>query len=236
MAEPASPPPPENGNGEQTPNGNGNGAQQNRLDRGATRGGRVQANTWAAGALMGLGLLVGLWFLVGGEEEERGPHTRRAAVNPDEAPTVSAQLPDPEPDPPLLTRGEEKETPTTPDIDPFAEERMRMLLARVRRLQQEQEQRRRSKVLAFSSTAGLKAAAGTAGLPPADPRAGAGGRHQYPAGGCGAGGRHARRGGAGAADHRLHHHGGHGDCRGARNGHQFDPAGHGPGGERGRCV
>ena len=161
MAEPASPAPPENGNG----------AQKNRLDRGATRGGRVQANTWAAGALIGLGLLVGLWFLVGGEEEERDTHTRRAAVNPDEAPTVPAQLPPSEPGPPPLTGREQPELPTTPDIDPFAEERMRMLLARVRRLQQEQEQRRRSKVLAFSSTAGLKAAAVTpaavtAGLPP----------------------------------------------------------------------
>ena len=159
MAEPASPAPPENGNG----------AQQNRLDRGATRGGRVQANTWAAGALMGLGLLVGLWFLVGGEEEERDTHTRRAAVNPDEAPAVSAPDPPSEPGPPPLTRPPLPETPPTPEIDPFAEERMRMLLARVRRLQQEQEQRRRSKVLAFSSTAGLKAAAVTAGLPPADP-------------------------------------------------------------------
>ena len=156
MAEPASPAPPENGNG----------AQKNRLDRGATRGGRVQANTWGAAALIGLGLLVGLWFLVGGEEEERDTHTRRAAVNPDEAPTVPAQLPPSEPGPPPLTGREQPELPTPPDIDPFAEERMRMLLARVRRLQQEQDQRRRSKVLAFSSTAGLKAAAVTAGLPP----------------------------------------------------------------------
>ena len=114
---------------------------------------------------------MGLWFLVGGEEEERDTHTRRAAVNPDEAPTVPAQLPPSEPGPPPLTGREQPELPTPPDIDPFAEERMRMLLARVRRLQQEQEQRRRSKVLAFSSTAGLKAAAVTpaavtAGLPP----------------------------------------------------------------------
>ena len=159
MAESESPPP-ENGNGE----------QNNRLDRGATRGGRELPNTWVAAALLGAGLLVGLWFLVGGEEEERDGQAQRAAVNPGDAPEVRQPATDTPPDLPAQDRQQEETSPP-PDLDPFAEERMRMLLARVRRLQQEQEQRRRSKVLAFSSTAGLKAAAVTpaavtAGLPP----------------------------------------------------------------------
>ena len=163
MADPASPPPPEHGNG--------NGEQNNRLERGATRRGRVQPNTWGAAALMGAGLLLGLWFLFGGEDEKPDLETRRAAVNPDDAPAVPVQRPAPEPDPPPIARPALPETPTTPEIDPFAEERMRILLARVRRLQQEQDQRRRSKVLAFSSAAGLQntaatPAAGTDGLPP----------------------------------------------------------------------
>ena len=117
---------------------------------------------------------MGLSLFLGGEDEEPGlDKPSRAAVNPGDAPDGAPTRPGHSIQPPrLLTRGEEKETPTTPEIDPFAEERMRMLLARVRRLQQEQDQRRRSKVLAFSSAAGLKNAAATpaavtAGLPPA---------------------------------------------------------------------
>ena len=163
MADPESSPPPENGNG--------NGEQQTRLDRGATRRGRVQPNTWGAAGLISAGLLMGLWFFLGGEDEEPGSQTRRAAVNPAEAPTVRQPDPGPEPDLLPLDRGAEQETATTPDFDPFAEERMRILLARVRRLQQEQDQRRRSKVLAFSSATGLQNAAATPaavpdGLPP----------------------------------------------------------------------
>ena len=161
MAEPESPTPPENGTGE----------QHNRLERGATRRGRVKANLWGAAALLVAATLVGLSLFLGGEEEERDGQAQRAAVNPGDAPDVRQPESFVPFSPPLLTRGEEKETPTTPEIDPFAEERMRILLARVRRLQQEQDQRRRSKVLAFSSAAALPGAtatpaAVTAGLPP----------------------------------------------------------------------
>ena len=159
MAEPESPPSPENGNGE----------QNHRLDRGVTRRGRVKANLWGAVGLLGAATLVALSLFLGGEEEERDGQPQRAVVNPGTAPDVRQPATDTPLDLPALDRQQE-ETATTPEIDPFAEERMRILLARVRRLQQEQDQRRRSKVLAFSSPAGLKAAAvtpaaGTAGLP-----------------------------------------------------------------------
>ena len=61
MAEPGYPTPPENGSRD----------ENNRLDRGPTRPGRLKSNTWGAAALIGAALLLGLWIILGGEEEER---------------------------------------------------------------------------------------------------------------------------------------------------------------------
>ena len=159
MAEPESPRPP----------GNGTGAQQTRLERGTTRRGRTQVNLWGAAALLGAAVLVGLSLFLGGEDEERSAQSPQRPMNPDEAPTVRQPAPDPDPTLPPLDRQHTEETPTTPELDPFAEERMRILLARVRRLQQEQDQRRRSKMLAFSSGAAVQNAAAPAAAAPADP-------------------------------------------------------------------
>lgn len=157
MAEPESPTPPENGSRD----------EKNRLDRGPTRPGRLQSNTWGAAALMGAALLLGLWIILGGEEEEPDRPGRRQTLNPNAAPAIPQpplepeQLPARPPPPPPPT--------PPPEIDPLAQERLRILLARVRRLQQEQDQRRRSKMLAFSSTAALRGAAVTPATAPAGP-------------------------------------------------------------------
>ena len=146
---------------------NGTGAEHHRLDRGATRRGRLKPNTWVAAGLLVAAVVLALFLFLGeDEEEERDGQSRRAAVNPDEAPTVRQPAQPRQPPLPPRTRDEEQQPATTPEIDPFAEERMRILLARVRRLQQEQDQRRRSKVLAFSSTAAVQSAAATSAAVP----------------------------------------------------------------------
>ena len=159
MAEPEAPEAPENGNDQ----------EQTRLNRGATLRGRVKANTWGAAAFFGLALVVVLWLLLGGEDEESGRQRRAQTVTPTEAPTVP--LPPSEPDPaPVLPRPlPEPDPPPGPEIDPLAEERLRMLLARVQRLQREQDQRRRSKMLAFSNAGPVNAAAATPVATPAGP-------------------------------------------------------------------
>ena len=139
---------------------NGNGEENNRLDRGATRRGRLKPNTWQAAVLMGGGLLLGLWLIFGGEDDTPDRAERAGAVNPNDAPPVPLPPPEPEPDPPPPMQRQPLPDPP-PTLDPLAEERMRILLARVRRLQQEQDQRRRSNMLAFSSAAGLKNTAAT---------------------------------------------------------------------------
>ena len=157
MAEPESPTPPENGNGE----------EKNRLDRGATRRGRLKSNTWGAAALTGAALLLGLWMILGGEEEERGRQGRQQMLDPNDAPVIPQ--PPPEPVQPPAPPPPPPPPAPPPEIDPLAQERMRILLARVRRLQQEQDQRRRSKMLAFSSSAAMRGAAVTSAAPPAGP-------------------------------------------------------------------
>ena len=157
MAEPEAPETPENGNGEEREN--------TRLNRGATLRGRVKANTWGAAAFFGGALVVVLWLLLGGEDEERGRQRRAQTVSPDEAPAVPQPPPEPDPAPALPRPLPEPDPAPGPEIDPLAEERMRMLLARVQRLQREQDQRRRSNILTFSSGAGITEAAASATVP-----------------------------------------------------------------------
>ena len=156
MAEPEAP---------ETPEENGNGEENTRLNRGATRRGRTQANIYAAAGLIGGALLLFLWFLLG-DEEESGRQRRPQTVNPAEAPTVPPPPPEPAPAPPPPPP---PEPDPGPEIDPLAEERLRLLLARVQRLQREQDQRRRSKMLAFSSTTAVKEAAAAAAAGPETP-------------------------------------------------------------------
>ena len=157
MAEPESPTPPENGSRD----------ENNRLDRGPTRPGRLKSNTWGAAALIGAALLLGLWIILGGEEEERDRPGRRQTLNPNDAPVIPQSPLEPE-QPPAPPPPPPPPTPP-PEIDPLAQERMRILLARVRRLQQEQDQRQRSKMLAFSSAAAMRGAAITPATAPAGP-------------------------------------------------------------------
>ena len=160
MAEPEAP---------ETPEENGTGEEPTRLNRGATRRGRTQANIYAAAGLIGGALLLFLWFLLG-DEEERGRPRRPQTVTPAAAPTVPPPPePAPAPPPPPPPPPPDPAPDPGPEIDPLAEERLRILLARVQRLQREQDQRRRSKMLAFSSTAAVTAAAAPAAAGPETP-------------------------------------------------------------------
>lgn len=155
MAEPEAPEAPENGNGE----------EHTRLNRGATRRGRVTPNTWGAAALFGGGLLLVLWLLLGGRDDERDEQQRVGPIRPDDAPAIAPPPEEEEPEPQPIVQQVIQQRPETPSIDPLAEERLRMLLARVQRLQREQDQRRRSDILTFSSGAAIKEAAAAAALP-----------------------------------------------------------------------
>ena len=151
MAEPEAPEAPDNGNG--------NGEETNRLNRGTTLRGRIKPNTWVAAACFGTGAVLLLWMLFGGGENDRRPDLEDGELRAGEAPEVPRTEPDPAPPPLPPSPPEEPPLTAPPAIDPLAEERMRMLLARVQRLQREQDQRRRSNMLAFSSAAAVNAAA-----------------------------------------------------------------------------
>lgn len=149
---------------------NGNGEENTRLNRGATRRGRVTANTWGAAALFGGGLLLVLWLLLGSGDEEQDHAQQAGPLRPEDAPAIDPPPEEEESAPPVVVQPVilPHSEPETPAIDPLAEERLRMLLARVQRLQREQDQRRRSDILTFSSAGPITeaAAASAAQAPP----------------------------------------------------------------------
>ena len=123
-------------------------APGHRVERNLTALGRSQISANKRG-LMGATLVVCLgvgywiWSSIGEEEEkEARPQTvsvQDAPVVSPRAVTIPARLPVVE---------------LTPEIavDPFAEERTRLMIARIKRLQKEMDQRRRSKMLVVSET------------------------------------------------------------------------------------
>ncbi len=161
MAEPASPRPP------------GNGDENNSIDRTATPlRGASRPNVGAAVFVFALILVAGLWYAFSGEEKV-GPDGRPRTVDPPDPaviPLPSAPppiaAPPPSPSPPL----------TTPAVDPLAEQRARLLVNRIQRLQKEMDERRESKMLVVSGRSsarpGVTPASQAAGPAPAG-RAGA---------------------------------------------------------------
>ena len=153
MAEPESPRP-DNDNGENT----------TRIDRDMTPlRGPMKPNIPLALGAAGIILAGGLWFVLwrageGGEEE------RIQRVHPQEAqPMTLAReetpltLPAPPPSSPTVLH--------QPPVDPLAEQRARLLLARIQRLQKEMDDRRRSKMLVVSDTSTAWPGATPAALP-----------------------------------------------------------------------
>ena len=123
---------------------------KNRLDRDATPlRGPNRPPLLAAGLTCGAILLVGMWFVLGGEEEV-GPTDRPQAVDPAEPSVVLVQPP--EQPAPLPVQADPAPAPVPPAVDPLDEQRARLLLARIQRLQQELDKRRRSKMLVMSHT------------------------------------------------------------------------------------
>jgi len=137
MAEPASPRPPDNGD-------------ENHLDRAATPlRGAARPNIGLALAVFAVILVGGLWWALSGEEEF-GPDGRPRSVtaqdpaviplppaSPQQPPAPLTPPPPPPPAPPVV-------------VDPLTEERARLLLQRIRRLQKEMDDRRGSKMLVVS--------------------------------------------------------------------------------------
>ena len=122
---------------------------KNRLDRDATPlRGPNRPPLLAAGLTCGTILVVGMWFVLGGEEEV-GPADRPQAVDPAEPSVVLVPPPEPAPPPVQPTP---PPAPVPPAVDPLDEQRARLLLARIQRLQQELDKRRRSKMLVMSHT------------------------------------------------------------------------------------
>ena len=145
---------------------NGNGEQHTRLNRGTALRGRLKPNTWGAVGLFGLALGVALWLLLGSGEDAGEQARQQGPLRPEAAPAVPLPEPEPEPDPSPTVPQQLHQPAPPPIIDPLAEERLRMLLARVQRLQREQDQRRRSEILTFSSGAAIKEAAAAPAVPP----------------------------------------------------------------------
>ena len=123
---------------------------KNRLDRDTTPlRGPNRPPLLAAGLTCGAILIVGMWFVLGGEEEV-GPTDRPQAVDPAEPSVVL--VPPPELPAPLPVQPDLAPAPAPPAVDPLDEQRARLLLARIQRLQQELDKRRRSKMLVMSHT------------------------------------------------------------------------------------
>ena len=126
-----------------------------RLDRTTTPlRGPVQRNMPLALALFGTVLLAGLWMLLGGREDEVGPTGRPQAVEPAEPSVIPVPRPAEPPAPPAQPPPPPPPAPPAvpPAVDPMAEQRARLLLARIQRLQKELDDRRRSKILVVSHT------------------------------------------------------------------------------------
>ena len=155
MAEPASPRPPDNGD-------------DTHLDRTATPlRGTARPNVGAAALVFVVILVGGLWYALTGEEEF-GPDGRPRAVDPQD-PAVIPLPPAPPQQPPAALAPPPPAPPVvlTPTVDPLAEERARLLLQRIRRLQKEMDDRRGSKMLVVSgrptAAPGGPSSGGTAG-------------------------------------------------------------------------
>ena len=152
MAEPESPRP-DNGTGETT----------NRIDRDMTPlRGPMKPNMGVAFGVASILLVVGLWFVLW-RAEDSGPEERARQVDPEEAQPLIA--PREEPTHPLILP-QQREAPVVEQapVDPLAEQRARLLLARIRRLQKEMDDRRRSKMLVVSDTSAAPPGAAPAAL------------------------------------------------------------------------
>ena len=153
MAEPESPRPPDNGD-------------ENTLDRTATPlRGAARPNMGLALLVGGVILVGGLWYALSGEEEF-GPDGRPRSVDPQDPAVIP--LPPAPPQQPPATPAPPAPPPLTPAVvvDPLAEERARLLLARIRRLQKEMDDRRESRMLVVSARATPGAGAPAAGQAP----------------------------------------------------------------------
>ena len=137
MAEPASPRPPDNGD-------------ENHLDRTTTPlRGASRPNMGAALLVFAVLLIGGLWYTLTGEEEF-GPDGRPRSVTAQDPAVIP--LPPAPPQPPPAAPPPPPPPPPAPPmvVDPLAEERARLLLQRIRRLQKEMDDRRSSKMLVVS--------------------------------------------------------------------------------------
>lgn len=124
---------------------------KNRLDRDVTPlRGPNRPPLLVAGLTCGVILMVGMWFVLGGEEEV-GPPARPQTVDPAKPSVVLVPRQEPPP-PPLVQQVPPSPSPAPPAVDPLDEQRARLLLARIQRLQQELDKRRRSKMLVMSHT------------------------------------------------------------------------------------
>ena len=115
----------------------------------------------AAGIILVGGLSFVLW-----RAGDSGPEERARQVTPQEAQPIAPPseepapvLPLPPPAPPTVV--------DQPPVDPLAEQRARLLLARIRRLQKEMDDRRRSKMLVVSESSPTPPGATPAALPAA---------------------------------------------------------------------
>ena len=153
MAEPTAPRPPDNGD-------------ENNLDRAATPlRGASRPNLGAALFVFAILLIGGLWYTLSGEEEF-GPAGRPGAVDPQD-PAVIPLPSAPPPPPPAPPQPQLPRTPPDPSVgvDPLAEERARLLLQRIRRLQKEMDDRRGSKMLVVSGRPNTAPGAAPSGAP-----------------------------------------------------------------------
>ena len=154
---------------------NGNGEQNTRIDRDMTPlRGPMKPNIPLALGAAGIILVGGLSFVLW-RAGDSGPEQRARQVTPQEAQPITPPSEEPAPVLPLLPSA----PPTVaeqPPVDPLAEQRARLLLARIRRLQKEMDDRRRSKMLVVSESSPTPPGA----TPAAMPAAGAGGAGPTP--------------------------------------------------------
>ena len=153
MAEPASPRPPDNGD-------------ENHLDRAATPlRGASRPNIGPALFVFAVILVGGLWWALSGEEEF-GPDGRPRSVTAQD-PAVIPLPPAPPQQPPAAPPPPPPPPPPAPPmvVDPLAEERARLLLQRIRRLQKEMDDRRGSKMLVVSGRPSTAPGAVPSGAP-----------------------------------------------------------------------
>ena len=144
---------------------NGNGEQNTRIDRDMTPlRGPMKPNLARAVAVFGVILVGGLWYVLSSEEDSRRADRPRT-VDPEEAqPIMPPREEQPPPTQPVLP----PPAPVVqqPPVDPLAEQRARLLLTRIQRLQKEMDQRRNSKMLVVSDSS--PGQPGTAPPAPAD--------------------------------------------------------------------